>query len=108
MKKYYTRKELVDALRERGIPMSKSKFNKLAAPSAGRGPPVAAWYGPISLYELEPGIEWGESLLCPEPSSLQPSQESAAASQRAEQSAPLTRKPQPGGPSDHERPTAAK
>jgi hypothetical protein len=73
-KKYYTRKELGQALRERGIPISDSKINKLSAPSVSRGPPVAAWLGPKALYELGPGIEWGEGLLRSEPSALQPAQ----------------------------------
>jgi hypothetical protein len=72
MKQRYTRTELVAQLRERGYPITKSKMDKMCAPSAKQGPPVDSWWGPRPLYDLDQGIAWAEALLRPEPSALQP------------------------------------
>jgi hypothetical protein len=71
VKKRYTRAELGAELRARGFPISISKLNKLCAPSVNQGPPVAGWWGPRPLYELDGAVAWAESLLRSERSSLQ-------------------------------------
>lgn len=81
MKRRYTRAELGAELRAHGFPISISKLNKLCAPSVNQGPPIAGWWGPRPLYELDNGIAWAESLLRCERSSLQnlPSNQDATA-----------------------------
>lgn len=58
-----TRPQLVAFLNESGIPISESTLSKLGAPSVGRGPPVAAWFGRRPLYEPAPSLEWARALL---------------------------------------------
>ena len=62
-KRHYTRAELCAKLREIGFPISMAKLNKLCAPSENKGPPVASWWGPRPLYDLDHGIAWAEGLL---------------------------------------------
>ena len=71
MKRRYTRHELAAKLRELGYPVSKSKLDKMCAPSVNQGPPVDSWWGPRPLYDLDRGVAWAEALLRPEPSALQ-------------------------------------
>jgi hypothetical protein len=71
MKRRYTRTELVAQLRERGYPITKSKLDKMCAPSVNQGPPIDSWWGPRPLYDLDQGIAWAEALLQSKPSALQ-------------------------------------
>jgi hypothetical protein len=58
-----TRQQLLNRLREHGIPLGKSTLDKLCAPSVHHGPPVAAWWGRRPLYDFDEGIEWAEQRL---------------------------------------------
>jgi hypothetical protein len=71
-KRRFKRKELGAALRALGYPISDSTLNKLCAPAVNKGPPIAGWFGPFALYDLDPGIAWAESRLRPARSAPQP------------------------------------
>jgi hypothetical protein len=61
-KRLMTRKELVPHIRDTlGVPVTKGSFDKKAAD--GKGPPVAAKYGRVELYDPDVSIEWARSLL---------------------------------------------
>jgi hypothetical protein len=68
-----TRAQAVEFLRaELGIPVSLSKFNKLAMPSMGEGPPVAKWWDSRPLYAREAVQAWAEARCRPLPSQAFP------------------------------------
>ena len=60
-----TRRQLVEYLREQGFPVTLHAMNKFCAPARGEGPPVAAFWGRIQLYEPARGLEWAEARLRP-------------------------------------------
>jgi hypothetical protein len=60
-RRYYTRKQILHFLRERGFPISDAYFAKLCLPSRNSGPPVARWFGGRPLYESGPSLAWAES-----------------------------------------------
>jgi hypothetical protein len=60
-----TRRQLAAKLRELGYPIGDGTMAKLCAPAVGQGPPVAAWWGNRTLYDLDAGIAWAESRLRP-------------------------------------------
>jgi hypothetical protein len=57
---FLTREQLCRQLNDRGYPISLGYFNLLCLPSQGLGPPVAKWFGPRPLYDLEAGLAWAE------------------------------------------------
>jgi hypothetical protein len=63
-----TRKQLLAAINDDGIPMGKSTLDRYCMPSInGGGPPVAGWWGRRPLYDLEKGLAWARGLLTAEP-----------------------------------------
>jgi hypothetical protein len=63
-----TRRQLLDHLRNNGIPIGKSTLDKLCAPSVDQGPPVAAWWGRRAIYDSAQGLAWAERRLSASPS----------------------------------------
>jgi hypothetical protein len=55
-RKYLTRRQAAEFLRERGFPISLSHLNKLA--HVHQGPPVAGYWGRYGLYEPAVLLEW--------------------------------------------------
>jgi hypothetical protein len=64
-RKYLTRVQLVEFLREHGYPISLSSMNKWCMPCLNQGPPVAAWWGRRPLYDLQAALGCAESRLRP-------------------------------------------
>jgi hypothetical protein len=62
---FLTREKLCRELNKRGYPISLGYFNLLCLPSRGEGPPIARWFGPRPLYDLEAGVSWAESRCSP-------------------------------------------
>jgi len=60
-----TRKETAAFLRDRGFPVGDGTLDKLCMPSAGEGPPVAAWWGRRPLYDPVAVLAWAESRIRP-------------------------------------------
>jgi hypothetical protein len=58
-RKYLTRRQGVEFLRERGYPLSLSHLNKLA--HLHQGPPVAGKWGRYDLHAPEALLEWAEA-----------------------------------------------
>jgi hypothetical protein len=62
-----TRRQLLQAINDHGIPMGASTLNRLCMPSSNQGPPIAGWWGRRPLYDLEKGLAWARGLLTAEP-----------------------------------------
>ena len=62
---FLTREQLCQQLNDHGYPIPLSYFNLLCLPSQGLGPPVAKWWGPRPLYDLDAGLAWAESRCTP-------------------------------------------
>jgi hypothetical protein len=65
-----TRTQLLDFLRGAGTPIGRSTLNKLCAPSAGQGPPVACWWGKRPLYRAREALAWRQALFTSAPSRI--------------------------------------
>jgi hypothetical protein len=61
IKRYLTRRELVQFLNEHGFPISKSTLDKLAMPSGGEGPPAAGFWSNRALYEPSKALAWAKN-----------------------------------------------
>jgi hypothetical protein len=61
--KRLTRRQLVDFLRDEGFPVTLHAINKFCSPARNEGPPVAAYWGRLELYEPAAAVEWAEKRL---------------------------------------------
>ena len=62
-RKYLTRRQSVEFLREHGYPLSLSHLNKLA--HLHQGPPVSGYWGRYGLYEPATLLEWAQARVRP-------------------------------------------
>jgi hypothetical protein len=63
--KHYTRKQLVDFLRDAGYPVTIHAMNKYCSPAIDKGPKPVAYWGRLPLYDPADALQWAERRLRP-------------------------------------------
>jgi hypothetical protein len=63
--KHYTRKQLVEFLREAGYPVTIHALNKFCSPAVDTGPRPVAYWGRLPLYDPTDALQWAEARLKP-------------------------------------------
>jgi hypothetical protein len=63
--RHFTRKQMVEYLRDQGFPVTMHAMNKYCAPARNEGPQPVAYWGRLPLYEPESALKWAEARLRP-------------------------------------------